>query len=256
MYTDNIVHIAADAGKIILENGGETYRVEETISKICEAYNIKTVENFVTPTIIVISIINENSETITVVRRIKYRTVDLKKVSLVNDLSRSVYTKALSMDDIRNELKYIDTLPRYSDEMTTFMSGLSAGFFTLLFGGAIRDFIVSVFIGIVISLIIRLFNKYQVNSFFSNVCGGLLAASVAIVISHFYPSFNVDTIIIGSIMLLVPGLVITNAIRDTLAGDLLSGISRSVEALMIAAGIAIGTTIGFKIWLYILGGAL
>ncbi|HAG42600.1 MAG TPA: threonine/serine exporter, partial [Clostridium sp.] len=71
------------------------------------------------------------------------------------------------MDDIRNELKYIDTIPRYSDEMTTFMSGLSAGFFTLLFGGALRDFLVSAFIGIVISLIIRLFNKYQVNSFFS-----------------------------------------------------------------------------------------
>ncbi|WP_061993968.1 threonine/serine exporter family protein [Clostridium sp. ATCC 25772] len=256
MYTDNIIHIAADAGKIMLENGGETYRVEQTISMICQAFGFKDVENFVTPTVIVLSITNKNSETITTVRRLKNRTVNLKKVALINDLSRNLYTNTLSMDDIKKELHYINNIPAYSSDASLISSTLTAGFFTLLFGGNLKDFFISCFIGLLITFIARLFDKYEVNNFFSNVCGGLISSSIAVIINHINPSFNVDTIIIGSIMLLVPGLVITNAIRDTLSGDLLSGISRSVEALIIAASIAIGTAIGFKVWIFILGGTL
>ncbi|MGL4730806.1 MAG: threonine/serine exporter family protein [Clostridium sp.] len=256
MYIDNIIHIAADAGKIMLENGGETYRVEQTIYMICKAFGVKNINNFVTPSFIVLSITNENSETITTVRRLTTRTVNLKKVALINDLSRSIYRKSLSMDDIRKELKYIDSTPKYSDNTVLITSAFAAGFFTLLFGGNVKDFFVSCFIGALITLIGRLFDKYEVNSFFSNVCGGLMASSIAVVIHHINPAFDTNNIIIGSIMLLVPGMVITNAIRDTLAGDLISGISRSVEALIIAASIAVGTAIGFKLWIFILGGTL
>lgn len=73
MYNDEIVHIAAEAGKIMLENGGETYRVEQTIAMICNAYNIKTTESFVTPTVVMISITNAMGETNTVIRRVTSR---------------------------------------------------------------------------------------------------------------------------------------------------------------------------------------
>lgn len=256
MYTDNIIDIAADAGKIMLENGAETYRVEQTLSMICKAYDVKNVENFVTPSFLVLSITNDNKKTITTVRRVTNRTVNLKKVSLVNNLSRSLYLNDLSMDDIRKELHYINTLPRYGENITLFSSAISAGAFTLLFGGALRDFVIAFIIGFIITLVARLFDKHEVNSFFSNVCCGAIVSMIAVLVNHINPEFNKDTIIIGSIMLLVPGLVITNAIRDTLSGDLLSGISRSIEAIIIAASIAIGTALGFKIMVFILGGVL
>ncbi|MEG0773227.1 threonine/serine exporter family protein [Clostridium sp.] len=254
MYNDEIVHIAAEAGKIMLENGGETYRVEQTIAMICNAYNIKTTESFVTPTVVMISITNVMGETNTVIRRVTSRTVDLEKVAAINNLSRSLYSKPLLMKDLKDEVKNIENHQRYGDKISIIAAGITTAFFTLLFGGNIRDFTISFIAGILIKILSNFLNKLDVNSFFINVLGGALAAVIALVAGTFFTGFNVDKIIIGSIMLLVPGLAITNGIRDTISGDLLSGLSRSLEALMIAGAIAAGTGIVFKIWIYIFGG--
>ncbi|MGK0466739.1 threonine/serine exporter family protein, partial [Clostridium sp.] len=85
MHIDDIIHVAAEAGKIILENGGETYRVEQTIIMICKSYGIPLTESFVTPTGIMVSITNSENQTISLVKRINTRTVNLRKVSLINN---------------------------------------------------------------------------------------------------------------------------------------------------------------------------
>ena len=254
MYNDQIVHIAAEAGKIMLESGGETYRVEQTIAMICNAYNIKATESFVTPTVVMIAVTNEMGETITVIKRITSRSVDLQKIADINNLSRSLYSTPLSMEELRREIKNIQSHNKYSNKITVLAAGVTTAFFTLLFGGNLKDFFISLIAGILIKLLSNFLSELDVNSFFINVLGGALAALIALVVASSGLGFNVDKIIIGSIMLLVPGLAITNGIRDTIAGDLLSGLSRSLEALMIAGAIAAGTGIVFKIWIYIFGG--
>ena len=256
MYTDDIIHIAAEAGKIILENGGETYRVEQTITMICSSYGIPRTESFVTPTGIMISITNSQNETISLIRRINSRTVNLSKISKINNLSREIASTHMSMDDIRKRIEYINNLKPYSQKTTTFFSAFSAGFFTLLFGGNYKDFMVAFIIGALINCLIAFLEKHEVNSFLKHMLGGSVAALVALIATSLGLVGNMDTIIIGSIMVLVPGIAITNAIRDTIAGDLLSGVSRSVEALFIAIAIASGTSMVFKLWFLIFGGAL
>lgn len=256
MYTDDIIHIAAEAGKIILENGGETYRVEQTIAMICKSYGIPRTESFVTPTGIMISITNSENQTISLIRRINSRTVNLSKVSMINNLSREIATNPMSIVDIRKKIDYINNLPPYSKKKTTFFSACSAGFFTLIFGGNYKDFFVAFIIGALINCLSSFLDKLDVNSFLKNMLGGSLAASIALLATSIGLGSNMDTIIIGSIMLLVPGIAITNAIRDTIAGDLVSGISRSVEALFIAIAIAAGTSIVFKLWFMLFGGTL
>ncbi|WP_291632846.1 threonine/serine exporter family protein [Clostridium sp.] len=256
MYIDDIIHIAAEAGKIILENGGETYRVEQTIIMICGSYGISHTESFVTPTGIIISITNSENQTISLVRRINSRTVNLRKVSMINNLSRELVSTPLSMVDIRKKIDYINNLQPYSNKTTTFFSACTAGSFTLLFGGNYKDFLVALIIGALINCLNVLLDKLDVNSFLKNMLGGSLAASIALLATSLGLVGNMDTIIIGSIMLLVPGIAITNAIRDTIAGDLVSGMSRSIEALFIAIAIAAGTSIVFKIWFLLFGGTL
>lgn len=256
MRIDDIIHIAAEAGKIILENGGETYRVEQTITMICNSYGIPLTESFVTPTGIMISLTNSENQTISVIRRIHIRTVNLRKVSMINNLSRQLVSNPLSIVDIRKEIDYINNLPPYSQKTTTFFSACSAGFFTLLFGGNYKDFFVAFIIGALINCLSIFLDKFEVNSFLKNMLGGALAAFIALIATYIGIVGNMDTIIIGSIMLLVPGIAITNAIRDTIAGDLVSGISRSIEALFIAVAISCGTSIVFKIWFLLFGGTL
>lgn len=254
MNPNEIIQLAAEAGKIILENGGETYRVEQTISIICSSYNLPTAESFVTPTGIIISMTDKKNKTFSIVKRIERRTVNFEKVAKVNELSRLINQKPLPIHVFRNKLKKIDCLEHYSNRMTSFFSAVAAGSFTLLFGGNIRDFIVSCFVGFCINRISILLSRLEINSFFINMSGGSMAALIALSSVYFGIGMNEDKIIIGSIMLLVPGLAITNAVRDTIAGDLVSGISRTIEAFFIAIAIAIGTGVTFNLWFKLFGG--
>ncbi|MFU0823690.1 threonine/serine exporter family protein [Clostridium sp.] len=252
--TDRVIHLAAEAGRIILQSGGETYRVEETILRICYAFNVKKADSFVTPTGIMISVTDKDGETISLVKRISSRTVNLEKISQVNDLSRALGNKSLSLDYVEQRLEEIDKAPGYSDKILILASALSAGFFTLLFGGSLRDFFVSLLIGVVVKLLSLALNNIRINEFFINSLGGAVASLIALISVYLGIGQNEDKIIIGSIMLLVPGLIITNAIRDTIAGDLVSGISRAVEATFIAIAIAIGSGTVIKLWFTYLGG--
>jgi uncharacterized membrane protein YjjP (DUF1212 family) len=252
--TNRVINLAANAGKIILESGGETYRVEETITRICNAYGLIQPESFVTPTGIMISASDSDGKIISLVKRIKARTVDLEKISRVNDLSRSIKPKQLSVEFVQTELDKISQTPRYSFRTTLFFSAFAASFFTLLFGGNIYDFMVSFFIGIIIKSISIGLSSIEINEFFINVLGGAVAAALALVAVNLHLAFNVDKIIIGSIMLLVPGLAITNAIRDTIAGDLVAGVSRGLEAFLVAVAIAVGSGVTLKLWFSYFGG--
>lgn len=254
MDIERIIQLAVYAGKIMLENGAETYRVEDTVTRICDAYNVSNADCFVTPTGIMTSITNDYGRTISIVKRIHSRTTNLEKISQVNDLSRNILSKGHTLEYVENALKDIDSTPMYSHRVLTLFSCIGAAFFTLMFGGNMQDFAVSFFIGGMIHLSLYWLDKFHSNGFFSNVVGGALVALIALVSVDLGLAPDLDKIIIGSIMLLVPGLSITNAIRDTISGDLLAGVARAVEAFLVAVAIAIGTGSMLKFWFFIKGG--
>lgn len=253
MDMNRIIHIACEAGKIILENGGETYRAEETMTRICSAYNINNSESNVTPTLIMISATNNYGQTISLIRRVKSRTIDLYKITLVNDLARTIKVKGITLEKIETELRNIKDTKRYNNIMNILASCLVAGFFTLVFGGNFFDFIVSFIVGAIIKVVTIFLSRLNSGDFFTNIVGGAISASIALISAYFFPVLHVNTILIGSIMLLVPGIAIVNAIRDTISGDLISGMSRTLEAFIIAVAIAIGSGIIIKIWFSIFG---
>lgn len=253
MDINRVLRIATYAGKIILENGGEIYRVEETIIRICNAYNIKNVEPFATPTAIMVSASNDYGQTMSLIKRIKRRGLNLERISLVNDISRNIKNKGLTLEYIESELSKVEATKPYSTRINIIFAGITTAFFALVFGGNLRDFLVSFFIGCLLKLISSLLSLLQANEFFINTLCGAIAASIALFSVHINIGTHVDKIIIGSIMILVPGLAITNAIRDTIAGDLIAGITRTVEAFLIAIAVAVGTGVIMKLWL-LLGG--
>lgn len=255
MNTNEVLQVAAYAGKIILENGGETYRVEETMKRISISFGFGQADSYVTPTGFIISI-SDNNNTNSIVKRITNRTVNLEKVSMVNALSRKISNEKLPLEEVKKNLEYIDNYPTYKKNTILIFSGFAAAFFSLLFGGTIKDFSIAFFIGIAIKHICSSLYKIKTNEFFVNAIGGAVAALIAATSVQLNISDNIDTPIIGSIMLLVPGIAITNAIRDTIAGDLVSGVTRAVEAIFIAVAIAIGTGFALKFWFYIFGGVI
>lgn len=254
MYLNKILHVATFAGQIILENGGETYRVEETIWRICDAYGVYFADSFVTPTGIMVSVSDENHYTTTLVKRVKNRSVNLQKIHLVNDLSRNISIKNYTVDEFLTELNKIEKTERYSIPLTILCSAISASSFCLLMGGSLRDLAITFIIGLLLKTFAVFSGQLNINDFFINSLGGAISAFLALIFVKYGIGENVDKIIIGSVMLLVPGLAITNALRDTIAGDLVSGLTRAAEAFFIAIAIAVGTGGVLSFWFKVYGG--
>ncbi len=255
MDVNKLLQVSAFAGQILLESGAETYRVEETIDKICLAFGVKQTDSFATPTGIFVSI-TYKEQIYSTVKRITNRGVDLNKVDKINDLSRRLQKKPMYLDELYNTLLKINRGDNYKTFYSYISSALVAGAFSALYGGDFNDFIASFIIGFGINYILLKSKKLLLNSFFTNCVGGGFTALLALIFKSLGLVHNLDKTIIGAIMLLVPGIAITNAIRDIIAGDYLAGITRGSEAFLIAVSIAVGTGVVISFWINVLGGTI
>ncbi len=251
MDMNKLLHVSTYAGRIMLESGAETYRVEETICRICYSFGVDEADSFVTPTGIMVSICHDN-KTYSLINRVKSRSVDLNKIDKINELSRTLQSEPMDLSHILKLLKEIDNGERYSIPLTLAFSALAAGTFSILFGGGFNDLLAATFIGLIIKIVTIKFQKLSINEFFINCIGGATAASLTLLLVIL--GFKIDKTIIGAIMLLVPGLAITNAIRDTIAGDFLAGLTKAAEAFLIAISIAVGSGAILSFWINTLGG--
>ncbi|MGB4311655.1 MAG: threonine/serine exporter family protein [Natronincolaceae bacterium] len=256
--------VALYAGEIMLRNGAETYRVEDTIVRLCKSRGLQYVEAYVTPTGIFMSMDSKGEsqgEIVSYIKRIKCRGINLNKVAEVNNFSRQFVEGDISLDEALSALRAIDNLKPYSKHIKALAGGgLAGGFFALLLGGDFTIFLVVFMISSIVSYILHYLSDMEFPPFFSSVVGGAMIALLTALFTHVILLTNtvldVDKVITGAIMPLVPGVAITNALRDSITGDLVSGLSRAAEAVIIATSIAFGVGFILKVWFVLLGGCL
>lgn len=244
------MNMAVFAGEIMLESGAETYRVEDTIIRIAKAINIVNyVDVFVIPTGIFLTIGYDNNIN-TVIKRTQIKSIDLNKITLVNEFSRDFTSSDMTVEDAYSRLKRIRKLDPYKIFTKSVLGGgLIGSFSSLLFGGNYHDFLAAFFVSILVILIrttvgVRISLISYINDFVCSFLSGIFAVGfMNLGIGH-----HLDMIIIGSIMPLVPGFAITNATRDSLSGDFLAGLSRGSEAIFSALSIAFGVGLAIKIF--------
>lgn len=244
MEAKKVLEIAIEAGQMLLSNGGEAYRVEETIEKICGSYGLKC-ECMTISTGILVSIIDGEDEKITSLKRIKQRGVDLHKIELINSFSRELQENPLEYEDAKTKLKEISNNPVFSYKIRLFSASMTSFVYTLFFNGTVYDALVSTFIGLGIYIIQEKISKMGFFQFFEFFFSGFIIGGISIIIGLFLPFVDKNNVIAGSIMILTPGVAITNGIKDTLYGDFISGIAKLGEAILIisAIGAGIGTAL-------------
>jgi uncharacterized membrane protein YjjP (DUF1212 family) len=248
---------ASHVGKLMLESGAETYRVENTIEYIVKSRKIKDVQIFVIPTSIIVSV-EHSGELFTRVERIHKIAINLTRISVVNELSREFVGTDLSIRDANLKLKSIEIEKQFKNATTLIAGGVAGGFFTLLFNGGVFELIGAFFASILVVSTVSFLEKRGSTHFVTNICGGIMAALVSTLFYYIYKtvgvSSSVDVMIIGSIMPLVPGVALTNAVRDSISGDYVSGLSRTAEVLVIGLGIAFGVGLVVNYTLNHIGG--
>ena len=249
MDIEKLLNIIIQVGTMLVESGAEVNRVEETMVRMCRCYDsVEYADSYVTLTGIMLSL-TANGKTLTRIRRVHAGEVDLDRIDQLNTLSRRTCKEHLNIDEVAKELEHIQHSNRYSFFMTTLFGAVGAAGFALFFEGTVLEMIMSFFLGSLIRITSKVCARYHLNSFLNNAISAGVAAFVTMWIHEAFPQTNVDIMIISSFMLLVPGLAITNAIRDTIAGDYVSGVARAVDAFLCAVAIAVGAGFVLYFWM-------
>lgn len=243
MNYDELITLTTDVGCLLLTNGAEIYRVEESMQRIFRAYGVKNGEVFAIPTCINVTITTPEGRPVTLIKRILTRGTNLDKVERGNDLCRRICRSTPEFKAIRRELAVIEHRPVYGLGFQILAFALVAFAFTLFYGGSFADGVCAMFCGAVIKVICHNMNRFHANSFFVNIIASFAAAAIALIAAQFNVTLSTDKIIIGALMNLVPGIAITSFMRDIIAGDLMAGIIRLTESVLVATAIAIGAGI-------------
>lgn len=247
MDYNTILDIAVEIGYKLAMNGAETFRIEESISRILKSYEISA-EVFAIPNCIHVSIKTEDSQTITRMRRIGLHGNDLDTVEKYSDLSRRICTETPEPAVIYQWLNEAKEKIRKYPLPIHFLGNFLGPFgFCILFGGSYIDCICAGFCGIIIGLVTKFLEKFKVNPLFTTISSSFIMATFAYLLNYLNLCDRVDSVIIGTLMILVPGLIFTNGMRDILYGDTNSGINRFVQVFLIASAIALGTGIAWSV---------
>jgi uncharacterized membrane protein YjjP (DUF1212 family) len=241
--TYEIMDVCLLAGKIMLQSGGETYRVEDTMMRIAAAFGIENSHSYVTPTGIIFSA--EGAEpTKTKLIRISSRSTDLKKVAMVNSISRQITNGEINLEGALTLLKELEELNvTFPFMIQVAAATIASGCFMIMFKGEWIDFIPSMVTGGLGYFGFLYFHRYIPIKFFSEFLASFIIGFLALILVKIGVGSQLDKIIIGSVMTLVPGLLVTNAVRDLMAGHLVSGLSKGAEALLTAFAIGSGVAV-------------
>ena len=243
------------AGQLIMENGGETYRVEETVTRMGKAFGLQAVESFAVPSGLFISYRMEDGTVESSVKRVRRSATDLTRVDRVNQVSRKTEQQGLSPSEALAELNEIRQQPE--KKMRTILGAALCGAgFTLMFGGGWLDFAISLILAGLIQLLSLFLDRLRLQSLISVLLGSLLTALIPMILALELPALHTEALIAGALMPMLPGLMMTNAIQDTMRGDMVSGLSHGALAILTACLVACGALIAESVFRMLSGGMI
>ena len=234
-----ILAIALDVGAETLRVGGEIHRVEDTVTRICRAYGAETVEVFAITSLITAEVRMPDGSYATRNRRVPTTYNHLARLEALNALSRTICKQPISAAEVATRL---DAIRRYRPvpEWLCYVGGmLATGGFAVFFGGTLLDGLAAAVIAFFLTLFVRL-RPLQINSMVKSLISSFGAGILSVLCVTIGFGDNVDKIIIGTIMLEIPGLSFGNALRDLLCGDTLAGTMRFIQAILQALMVALG----------------
>lgn len=240
MQPEQLLTCALDIGEMMLISGAEIGRVEDTVRLICGAYGCRRTDVFTITSSIVVSIEDQDRQFYTQTRRILATATNLSRLDQLNSLSRDICRKKPSYTFVQARLRIIREMRAYPMWLQAASSALIAGAFTVFFGGGMADALVSSVFGILLCLLTHWLQRARMNQIFVNVVASFLVSAAAIACVGAGLGQDANEIIIGNIMLLIPGIALTNSIRDMISGDIMSGMLRFFDAILVAAAIAAG----------------
>ena len=236
-----LLEMAVNLGYELAMAGAETYRVEESIRRVLLTYDLES-EVFAIPNCIIVSIETPEGKPMTRMRRVGQHGNDLDAVEWFSRLSRAICNRRPEPKEGISWLTQVNAKRKtYGLGASLLGNFLAAAGFGLFFGGTMADTLWAGILGVMVGLTSHFFASIKTNPFFTTITASFLMAFSAYALSALGLTDSADAAIMGTVMLLVPGLLFTNAMRDIIYGDTNSGVNRIMQVFLVAAGIALGT---------------
>lgn len=249
-----VAELAIEAGRLMLENGAEIYRVEETMERICRHYGVGSVNSFVLSNGLFVTVGDKQEPVYAKVQHIPVGRTYLGKVAAVNQLSREIEENRHSVEEARRMLAEIRVMPEKRPLMQVLASGVGSAAFSYLFGGTMWDAFAAMIAGVVLYLYVLGISDKYLSKIVGIIGGGALVTGVCALLYACGVGRHLNFMVIGSIMPLVPGVAFVNAIKDIANGDYISGSVRMLDTLLIFFCIAIGVGMSYAVAARLIGG--
>ncbi|MDD6211983.1 MAG: threonine/serine exporter family protein [Clostridiales bacterium] len=235
-----ILALTTLAGELLLKNGSEIFRVQDTILRILDACGCTNRHVYVLSNAIFISLNEGMDDPCTAIRYVPLGTVNLSRIAEINEISRGLCEGRFTRDEAMRKLEKCKKPWSGNPLFMTIACGIGAGSFSILFGGGFAEGFVSFFIGFFLQVMLIGLQRTQIPPYLIKIL-----VSIFIPLGAFLPlaagfSLAFDKIVIGSIIPLVPGYVFTTSIRDFFNSDYLSGIIHLIDSILTAVCIAVG----------------
>ncbi len=254
---ERVVNLAAEAGRILLKNGGEISRVDETIKYICNRFHLDKVDVFTIGQGIFLTA-GSGTELYTRVEDVPFSNTNLEIVSEVNQLSREISEGQVTIEEAEKRLKKIDKIPPKRGYVRVLWAAIASGAFGLLLGASILEGFLTGVIGGFVYACVLLARRGNLPKILVNICGGALITALAILAQQIkiFSFVQTSCIISGAIMPLIPGMAFITAIREIAGGDFLSGTVRMIDAMLVFVYIAVGVGLVLSAFQNLMGGML
>lgn len=243
LFTSKVLDVCTGIGRLMLENGAETYRVEDTVYRVAVNYGMQGVSVFSVPSALIITVQDQTGNEYTRLNRVTEQGSNLGIIAGANDLSRKIAATEITPNDALDEIDRLNRLEPDYNLFSEFLAVILISFnFAIIFLGSIADaFAAGIAGGIGYMFFLLLIHSINIR-FFSEILASMAIGWLAVLLTTIGIGDDVNIIIVASIMTLVPGKAITNGIRDLMASHFISGVSVLSDALLTAAAIGIGIT--------------
>ncbi|MGN0775302.1 MAG: threonine/serine exporter family protein [Candidatus Ventricola sp.] len=253
-----VMEVAMKAGRLLLENGAEIFRVEETMERICRYYHVQNPSFFVLSNGIFMTGGGSapGGRPFAHVEHIPVKGAQLDRVVAVNQLSREIESGRRTLAEADACLNSIARMPGKKRWQQILASGVGSACFCILFGGSGPDSAASFLAGLLLYAYVLLLSVPHMSRMIGNVLGGMLASAACVALFMLGLGADLSHMIIGAIIPLIPGIPFTNGIRDLADGDYISGSVRLLDALVTFLCIATGVGVVIALYHSMTGGAL
>lgn len=253
-----VLELALEAGEVLLMNGAEISRVEETIDHICKKFEIDNVDAFVLSNGIFMTACSEGREVFARVRAVPLAGTHLGIVTEVNSLSRDISAGKVGLAEAKERLERIKKMPPNNNLLRIIGAGIGSACFIYLLGAGFWECMMTLLSGSAVCALVIWISRMKLSKIVTNIVGGGLITLLGILYTYMMPQaqLRLSIMIIGSIFPLVPGVAFVNAIRDLADSDFIAGIVRMLDAILVFVYIAIGVGLVLSAYNSLLGGVL